>query len=222
MTSERYYYPIVQRFLKDDLGCFVTAKTTGVQGVGLADVVGVRDIGGEFHGGVELIAVEVKLTTDNFGKSLGQAHGYSLFANKCYLAVPLSRQSFSAEQREEAAHLGVGLIRIGGWRKKHNEEVLTPRSGEPIEALRLKTLDRLGYYECAICGTLIGPPRDSDYSRVPQTALRDGKVLYYGRQIKDGQKIRRLLFMRRRTEAVQRQTYICADCVERVVTPLHT
>lgn len=220
MTREAHYYPIVERFLKESLECFVTQKTTGVQGVGYADVLGVRDIGGEFHGGVEVIAVEVKLTPSNFGKSLGQAHGYSLFANKCYLAVPFAKEeSFTAEQREEAAHLGVGLIRISGWRKKRNSEALTPRSDEPIEALRLKALGRLGYYQCAVCATLIGPPRDSDYTTRPEVARAKGKVLYFDRQIKDGARVRPLMFMRRKTEAVRRQTYICPACVKKLIVP---
>ena len=217
MTHERRYYRIVERFLVDELGCFVARQMKGVQGVGIADVLGARDIGGEYDGGVEVIAVEVKLTADNFGKSLGQALGYSLFANKSYLAVPFTRGSFGEEHRDEAAHLGVGLIRVGGWQKKHSQEVLTPRSGEPIEALRLKALANLGYHKCAICSTMIGPERSLDYTTRVETALAEGKVLYYWHQIRDERKVRRLLFMRRREAAVARQTYVCPDCVRRLI-----
>lgn len=218
LTREQRFYRLIQRLLEDDFGCFVTQQTTGVQGVGYADVLGARDIGGEYDSGVEVIAVEVKLSTRNFGKSLGQAHGYSLFANKSYLAVPFTRSdSFTSEQRDEAAHLGVGLIRISGWKKKRSQEVLTPSSSEPIEALRLKALSRMGYYQCAICRTMIGPPNDSDYTTRVKAAKLHGKTLYFGRQIRDERKVRRLLFMNRREEAVQRTTFVCSDCIGRLI-----
>lgn len=218
MTHERRYYPMVERFLSDGLGCFVAKQTKGVRGVGIADLLGARDIGGELDAQVELIAVEVKLTRDNFGKSLGQALGYTLFANKSYLAVPFRRaETFDDEERDEAAHLGVGLIRVGGWQKKRTEEVLTPRSGEPIEALRLKAIANLGYYKCAVCATMIGPEEELGWTKRVETALSEQKALYFNRQIRDGRKVRRLLFMNRREQDVARETYVCSECVRRVI-----
>lgn len=61
-----------------------------------------------------MISVEVKLSARNFGKIVGQALGYSLFAHRCYLAA---KASFSEEQKELANSLGVGLIEL---QKKYN------------------------------------------------------------------------------------------------------
>lgn len=54
-------------------------KKVGTSFVGIADVVGVREVGGDVRGDIEVVAVEVKMTPSNFGKILGQALGYSLF-----------------------------------------------------------------------------------------------------------------------------------------------
>lgn len=42
--------------------------------VGIADVVGVRDIGGDMQGDIGVISIEVKLGPSNFG-IVGQALG---------------------------------------------------------------------------------------------------------------------------------------------------
>ena len=73
--------------------CFKTAQRVGTSFIGIADVVGVRDIGGDVRGDVEVIAVEVKMSPSNFGKILGQALGYSLFGHKCYLAIILEHRT---------------------------------------------------------------------------------------------------------------------------------
>src|SRR2546427_11931699 len=101
-------------------------RRKGPQAVGYADVLGIRDIGSVLTGDIELIAVEVKLERDNFGKKLGQALGYSLFAHKCYLAIRMKRDDrFSFEEREMANRLGVGLIDIRGTGRKQCREALS-------------------------------------------------------------------------------------------------
>ncbi len=81
MRNESYYYSRVSRFLEEEYGCFVTGKSTGCRHAGLADVVGIRDVGGPTMPDVETIAVEVKKSGRNFAKSLGQALGYSYGRN---------------------------------------------------------------------------------------------------------------------------------------------
>jgi hypothetical protein len=49
-------------------------------------VIGIRDIGGDFSGEVETIAVEVKRGSTPFVNACGQAFGYSVYSNRVYLA----------------------------------------------------------------------------------------------------------------------------------------
>jgi hypothetical protein len=59
--KEASLYPYVEDFLRSEaFGCFRTATRVGTSFVGIADVVGVRDVGGDVRGDVEIIAVEVK------------------------------------------------------------------------------------------------------------------------------------------------------------------
>ncbi len=216
MVRESLYYPYLERFLRRSLGCFTTEQTTGPPAVGPADVLGVRDLGGTLSGDVELIAVEVKLNTSNFGKHLGQALGYSLFSHKCYLAVPMKkRERFTPEQRELAIRLGVGLIEIRGWRARQCVEVLNSPYHEPIDALMLRALYLVDYFKCAVCGTMVHA-LDREMTRRPDVAASESKMLYIQRQVLDGRRVRPLMFTRTRKEAMRKETYICPDCVERL------
>jgi len=63
--KEASLYPYVEDFLKSTAcQCCKTAKRVGTSFVGIADVIGVRDIGGDICGDIEVIAVEVKLKRD--------------------------------------------------------------------------------------------------------------------------------------------------------------
>jgi len=99
--DESVLYPSVEKLLRSDaFGCFKTGQRVGTLFVGIADVVGVREIGVDVRGDIEVIAAEVKTSSSQFGKNLGQALGYSLFAHKCYLAVRFKDdQHFSLEQK---------------------------------------------------------------------------------------------------------------------------
>lgn len=212
MVTERFYYDYVETFLRDSLSCFATGQRVGPQSVGYADVLGVRDLGGRESSDFEIVAVEVKLTTDNFAKLLGQAHGYSLFAHKTYLAVPMRRyDSFTDAQAEIANRLGVGLIEIRGRRARRCTEVLTAKYGTPMEALALKALDSLGYHRCAICRVLIS--EELGYTRRLDMAARSGKLLYWAKSAHDGKPLRKLLFVRGGPDAHYRYTYVCSSCL---------
>jgi hypothetical protein len=207
--KEASFYSCVEEFLKSEaLGCFRTNKRVGTSFVGIADVVGVRDVGGDVRGDIEIIAVEVKKSTSNFGKILGQALGYSLFAHKCYLAVVFSNEeAFSLEQKELATRLGVGLLEI---RKSHGvwrcSEVLTSTNHNP-HGHQMETLLRrgLGLVRCSFCGIFV------DHSNVSESwseALRKDKVYRVWREPD-----RKLLFSRRK-KVDWRRLYICKDCVK--------
>jgi len=210
-------YPYIEDFLKGEaFGCFKTAKRVGTSFVGIADVVGVRDVGGDVRGDIEVIAVEVKRSVRKFGKILGQALGYSLFAHRCYLAVRFQRENhFSFEQKELALRLGVGLIEIkegnSGWKCF---QVLSSPNYEP-HPHQLETLLRRGLdiVRCSFCG--IFADREGEKTSSSWDVARDKKRIYLmWRRPK-----RKLLFSRRK-KGDWRRLYICKDCVEELWTGL--
>jgi len=207
--KESTLYPIVKDFLESDaVGCFKTKERVGTKLVGIADVVGTRDIGGDMRSDIDVIAVEVKLTANNFGKSLGQALGYSLFAHKPYLAVRFSEEkSFSLEHKELATRLGVGLLEIN---KSHNKwkchEVLTAANhapqGHQMETLLMRGLELV---RCSFCGTFTDYSNSSEHWK---TALDKNKTYHEWRKSD-----RKLLFSFRQ-KVDWRRLHICKDCVK--------
>ncbi len=154
--------------MEAEFGCWETRIKTNVRDVGEIDVLGVRYLGGDLSGQSELIAVEVKPSTSRFAVSAGQAHGYSVVADRCYLAAVC--EEFSPAQVMIAGRLGVGLIRI--WQTAAGQtrfrEVLTAPANQPVEELRLQAAERLGLAQCSLCQTLFRRYLDKpeDYKRV--------------------------------------------------------
>lgn len=210
MSEEWEYYPRIAHFLKTKYHCFATGETTGSGHVGLADVIGIRDTGGPMMPDVEVIAVEVKLDTSSLGKSLGQALGYSLFADKCYLAVPMGKKGFSLEQIEMATHLGVGLINC---RKSRIREVATSSPHSPIPALRTRVIWNLDYALCCLCGNAVEAPEDGTARRL-RVVEEEGRVLGIRKLLKDDGSSRRLLFTERSRPERERAKYhyLCQGC----------
>ncbi|MHA2135905.1 MAG: hypothetical protein ACW99J_18765, partial [Candidatus Thorarchaeota archaeon] len=213
MRRESDLYPPISSFLTRHFRCFATGESRGSGHVGRADVVGVRDLGGKTMPDIEMIAVEVKWSTRNFCKNLGQALGYSLFADKCYLAIPLDKgKSFTLEEKEMATHIGVGLINCGG---KRIREVLASKSHNPIASLRTRVLWNVGYTLCGICGNAVEIP-DEGYGETKKIDLvrEEGRVLYYSHRLLDGGKPRKLLFADKSDRPQPKYTYVCPDCLE--------
>lgn len=208
--DESGLYPAVEELLRSDtFGCFKSAQRKGTIFVGTADVVGVREIGGDVRGDVEVISVEVKQSTGNFGKILGQALGYSLFAHRCYLAVAFKRSDkFSIEQKELANRLGVGLVHIGRTNRSWTaSEVMTSKVFQP-HPHQVETLLRRGLklVRCSLCGVF------ADLDEVKATyswdSARDkGKAYIMWRD-----STRPLMFSKR-TKGDRRRLYLCHECV---------
>lgn len=119
--------------------------------VGRVDVVGVRDLGGgDLAARSEVVAVEVKVGLTSFAKSAGQAHGYSVMADRCYLAVGAT--SITEEQLVIAGQLGIGVLGIGG--RGSVREILTAPLQQPIVQLRLQLLEKMHCAPCALCATI--------------------------------------------------------------------
>jgi len=205
--SETDLYKFVERFLREELDCFDTFQKTGPKYVGYADVLGIRDVGGRLCGDIEVTAVEVKTSRYTLAKSLGQALGYSLFAHKCYLAIPMRySKKYSPEDKEMATHLGVGLIEI---RTGQCTEILTSPHHQPINSLLLKALDYVGYGRCSICGTLI-KVKEAWTKDLKYAGDTEGTMFYYIKKITD----RPVTFSRQKEPT--RFVYICHDCVRKL------
>ena len=157
--------------------------------------------------------VEVKLSTSNFGKLLEQALGYSLFAHKCYLAIPMRRREwFTSEQRELATRLGVGLIEIRGRRAMQCAEVLSSQYHERIDALTLRALWNMNYFMCALCGTMTAA-RGGQFTTKVRDAIRNRKMLYFNKLMLDGKRIRTLMFKRTSENRMHKTTFVYPACV---------
>lgn len=144
---EAALYPSVAAWATTDLGCWEVARDTGPS-LGRIDVVGLRDFGGgDLSSRTEAIAIEVKRRGAPFAKSAGQAHGYSVMADR-YLAQEGS--DVTAEQLTVASRLGIGLLLIDG---DHVTERLSAPLQEPLSELRARLLEKLACATCALCGT---------------------------------------------------------------------
>jgi hypothetical protein len=148
--KEAELYPILANWMKKHFRCFKAAGPVGTR-YSRADVVGIRDNGGGNSGEVELIVIEVKRGTEPFATASGQAAGYSVYANRVYLA-DVREQGFTVEEREIASNLGVGLIQVG---RRKPQEVLSSREHRPITRMWLEMARKLNFYPCRICGTFI-------------------------------------------------------------------
>jgi uncharacterized protein DUF5655 len=188
---EENYYERVANYLGDEnkgMGCFATAQKKGNQGLGIADVIGVRHVGGHRSNAFEVIVVEVKLSKRPFGKKVGQALGYSLFAHRCYLAVP---DEFDLVQRQFAAQLGVGLMEMHGSRCT---EVVSAAAHHPDESQMLDLLKQMKLAKCSICGALTKTPHWRPTTRA--SVARRRSIPYVLHQTRRGGRL-----------------FVCPDCV---------
>lgn len=158
MLAEVDYYPCIERFIDKEFNCIKTGTNKGNLILGLVDVLGAYEISGDFHNDIEAVCVEVKTTTHSFGKSIGQALGYSIFVERCYLATAFEEgKTFSPDQLFIAGHLGAGLIRIevdadGRPIEDQIRTLLTSTRHSPIPSQKAQILNSLGITSCILCG----------------------------------------------------------------------
>jgi hypothetical protein len=120
----------------------------------------------------EIIAVEVKKDKSDYLKGIGQAFSYSLFADKCYLAIQ-EEKSELYEIEDTAKKSGVGLIRI--WKNRHYE-VISPKSHFPEIWAIQRLLDDKHIAICSRCGQLFKYRGTPDYSFAQ--AIKKEKVYF--------------------------------------------
>lgn len=222
--SELTLYKPVAAWLKRRKGCFATGTNTGLHWARI-DVLGLRDVGGHLSGSTEVVAVEVKRDGVPFGNALGQAHSYSVYADRCYLAYHRTKSvPPSDDAADMASALGVGLIEMTGSdsavARPRISELLPAPSGTPIERLRLEVVERLGYSTCTICHSMFergeGKRFRANVTTTAAKAITDNKGLIYWldevaeRQVSPARTSRTSWTS---TEMVYNRRYICPDCL---------
>ena len=99
-----------------------------------------------------MVAVEVKGGGAPFATAAGQAYGYSVYAERCYLAdCRTANPAFSLDEIDIAASLGVGLLAIRD--DSRVSEVLASPRHSPMVRMKNQLLYQLGYAVCALCGS---------------------------------------------------------------------
>jgi hypothetical protein len=207
MKEEDLYKPVAD-FIEREFNCFYLDMKKGIE-LGTVDVVGLRYVMGDYGGSTEVIAVEVKPEEMTFLKCAGQAHAYSVMADRCYLAIQKRYgRTLTQNQRDVAAQLQIGLIEIG--KGKRCRVVVSSPEQRPIRAHKLELIGKCGFVECVICGSLFeDKAMRSMRERSNIThAIRDEKGfrywlmdLYERRGLDD----RKYVYDRR---------HICRDCVQ--------
>ena len=187
-----------------------------------ADVVGVKNVGNEYVDNIEIGVVEVKDAPIKL-RYIEQAHGYSIFAHKCYLATPYE---FSEENKSMANNFGVGLLKINKEKKRRREffgiqkyffdveEVLSPQTMEPNEAEMKKFLATLSIVQCTICQCYVFHwVRDE---KLPTSV----KTLIRGKQLSEMVYGAGFPFEVKPPKGYRTYRYICLDCLNQLPTIL--
>lgn len=220
---EKTYYPLVARWLKRHFLCFKLAINKGLR-YGRIDVVGIRDIGGDLSSDVETIAVEVKRGKTPFANACGQTFGYSVYANRVYLA-DLREERFSQDETFIASNLGIGLIQIKG---KKCAEVLSSPFYRPIPRMQLRLFEALRLGKCQLCDSIfqIGSPEGGNaYSNVTRENIKraveeEKGLMFWNREVAERKRRLGLRGSKDDTTTWERR-FFCPDCVAAVLAQLH-
>jgi hypothetical protein len=217
---EKEYYQPVERWLKRHFSCFKTAINKGLR-LGRIDVIGLRDVGGALSGDIEVIAIEVKRDKTPFANACGQTFGYSVYANRVYLADQRPK-SFTQDEVFIASHLGIGLIQIKGTKCT---EVLSSPFYDPIARFQLGLLEALRFGRCQLCNSVfqIGAPEsNSNWSNLSREnvhkAIESGRgIMFWNEEVAERKKRLGIQYKEGDTTIHERR-FICPDCVNRVIS----
>lgn len=159
-SAEHQLYPYVATFLQDNFGCTSTVQNRGTQDVRF-DVLGLRRRGNHFAPCTELLAVEVKAGGTRFVNYLGQAIGYSLYANEIYLAWKKPRgEKITQEEIDISSRFGVGMLHISSDNdisKISSSRKFTPERHFFMQVLQAEKC--LNHFECILCNEVY--PREN-------------------------------------------------------------
>jgi hypothetical protein len=222
---EKKYYPLVEKWMNRHFSCFKSATNKGLR-FGRIDVIGLRDVGGNLSGAIETIAIEVKRGSTPFANACGQTLGYSVYANRVYLA-DLRSKAFSQEEVFIASHLGIGLIQIKG---KQCKEVLSSPYYDPIIKMQLGLLEALGYGRCQLCNSVFQsghPEAGKRWANVRgeniQRAIKEEQGLMFWNYEVAKRKRRLGIDGRKKGDSLSyERRFICPDCISGVLSQLST
>lgn len=211
---EKEYYPIVAKWLARQYSCFQTDINTGPKN-SRADVVGVTDTGGDFSGEVETIVVEVKRDKEAFATASGQTFGYTIYANRVYLADKRVN-GFTRDEIMIANHLGIGLIQID----KHNKcnEILSSPYYKPLTKFNIHFLHRLGLAKCQFCETYFSISNEiNKNAKVTRAnikkAIQEERGLIFWHRELDARKTK-FKPDRRNKELTYERRHLCPECTQ--------
>lgn len=209
---EKDYYPIVAKWLERQYNCFKTEINTGLE-ISRADVAGLRDTGGDLSGEIETIVIEVKRDKEAFATASGQAFGYSIYANRVYLADK-RENGFTADEIMIANHLGIGLIQID--RNNKCQEVLTSPYYKPLTKFYKIFLKKLGYACCQFCDTYFALGFDNNkYSNVTREnikkAVQEERGLMFWHRELDSRKSK-IKKETRNKDLTYETRFLCGEC----------
>lgn len=215
---EKDLYPDVARWLETEHKCFETGINKGLK-YSRVDVVGVRDVGGDLSGEVEIIGVEVKAGRSAFATSCGQAYGYKVYANRVYLA-DIREEGFSHEETQIASNLGIGLIQIKGTRIR---EILSSPYYDPYANFRLRMLECLHLGTCRLCGSCFKLGEDRRYGNLAREdvskAIKQEKgILFWNRETSERK--RSMGIRGGREDITYQRRFVCPDCVYSLLSQL--
>lgn len=210
---EKSLYPIVAKFLGKSYQCFNTQINAGLKH-SRADVIGIRDIGGDFTGEIETIIVEVKRGSEAFATASGQTYGYTVYANRVYLADKRDT-NFTALEIQIASHLGIGLIKID--RNNKCSIVLTSPYYKPLTKLNADLLEKLRLCKCQLCESYfeIGD-ENNRYAYVSREklikAIKDEKgLVFWNREVSNRKEKHGVRIGKENTTYERR--FLCSDCI---------
>ena len=213
---EKEYYKPVERWLKGHFSCFKTAINKGLR-LSKIDVIGLRDVGGELSGDIEVIAIEVKREQTPFANACGQTLGYSVFANRIYLA-DLRSKTFKQEEIFIASHLGIGLIQIKGTKCR---EVLSSPYYDPIVRMQLGLLEALRFGRCQLCNSVFeigdpekGNPRSNlSRERVHEAIKKERGIMFWNHEVAERKRRLGIEGRKKGDQLSYERRFICPDCV---------
>jgi len=210
--QESTLYPLVEKWMQRRFRCFATGVNRGTK-LGRIDVIGLRDIGGNLSGKNEVIAIEVKAGNQPFSTAAGQTFGYSIYAEKCYLAdLRAGREPFSEDEIAVASKLGIGLLALRQGGKKI-DEILSAPLHEPIERMQLEVVEKLGFSNCTICNSFFQRGDEQNWQRFVQRGDGTARVGVANALKKEKGLLYWVEAVGERQGTNRHRRYICPDCL---------
>ncbi len=158
--------------------------------------------------------------TEPFATASGQALGYSVYANRVYLA-DFRTEGFRPSELEIANHLGIGLIQLS---KNRCREVLSSPFHNPVPRMSLELIARLALANCQLCGTVFecGRDRQNRLSNVtkgnlPLAVAKNKGLVFWLRALSDRKK--RLGIGRGQEGFTVEKRFVCPECVQQFFGP---